>query len=37
MINSRRTRWVEYVAHMEKETGNAYNILVGKPERMTYA
>jgi hypothetical protein len=31
MINSRRMRWSENVARMG-EKGNAYTILVGKPE-----
>jgi hypothetical protein len=30
MIKSRRMRWAEHVARMEKS--NAYRILVGKPE-----
>jgi hypothetical protein len=30
MMKSRRMRWAEYVARMEKR--NAYRILVGKPE-----
>jgi hypothetical protein len=31
MINSKRMRWARYVVRMG-ETGNAYRILVGKPE-----
>jgi hypothetical protein len=31
MIKSRRMRWAGHVARMG-ETGNAYRILVGKPE-----
>jgi hypothetical protein len=31
MIKSRRMRWVGYIERIE-ETGNTYNLLVGKPE-----
>jgi hypothetical protein len=31
MIESRRMRWMRHVVHMG-EMGNAYKILVGKPE-----
>jgi len=31
-IKSRRVRWVGHIAHVG-EMRNAYNILVGKPER----
>jgi len=30
-IKSRRMRWVGYIERIE-ETGNTYNLLVGKPE-----
>jgi hypothetical protein len=33
MIESRRMRWAEHVARIG-ETGNAYRMLVGKPEGM---
>ena len=31
MIKARRMRWVGHVAHM-RESGDAYRVLVGKPE-----
>jgi hypothetical protein len=35
VIKSRRIRWVSHVAHT-RETGNAYKILVGKPEAKNH-
>jgi hypothetical protein len=32
-IKLRRMRWARHVASIEKKKGNAYRILVGKPER----